>query len=215
MNWLIKINVALSIMLSAPTLMACRMVSLEKNTPRYIRNLVKRAPGIYLADAIEYSEKDENFTFKVAEVIKGEKKEKLVVTASPLNLNSKDKAFIEKNTTDFNFHRSPQFWSDVITGRTVFSSDCRLTPTFQIGNRYLIILNEPYQTKSFELIKSRKDQWYQHVMDIVYPARRIKKSAPTVSATGTTSTQEQNPDTNSSATPASTEAPAPVEEKKD
>ncbi|MGZ3691101.1 MAG: hypothetical protein ACXVAX_06345 [Pseudobdellovibrio sp.] len=194
----------------ASTWASCRMVSLEKNTTKYIHNLIKNSPDIYLADASEYSKENEAFTFKIVEVIHGEKKETVTVSGVPLDPTSKDSDFLNKNTSDFNSHKSPQFWDNIITGRTVFGSDCRLNPTFQLGRRYLLIMNEPYQTKSFELINSKRDQWYQHVVETIYPARRIKKvvAAAPASPAVTSAPVAESP---SSAAAAPAPPPAPAE----
>ena len=53
---------------------ACRMLPIEKNVERYIYDLVKGTPDIYLAEAESFSKDDESVTLKVKEVIRGEKK---------------------------------------------------------------------------------------------------------------------------------------------
>ena len=148
---------------------ACRMVSLEKSAPQYILKMIKNTPDIYYAEATSYSKEDEAFTFKVTDVLHGEKREAFTLTGAPQDAN------VAEN--DFGAHKSSSFWNDVITGRMTFGSDCRLNPTFQIGNRYLVFFKEPYQAKSFELVKNKKDKWFQFVFETLYPPKRVKKVA--------------------------------------
>lgn len=170
---------------------SCRIVSLEKNPVRYIYNMIKSTPDIYYAEATSYSATDEAFSFKVLDVLKGEKKKEVTVVGGQLEAGATE--------TDFGYHKSQSFWNDITAARTTFSSDCRLTPKFQSGSRYLIFLKEPYQAKSFELVKNKGDRWYKHVYETIHPPKRVKtETAATNTAPVATPVPESAP------------APAPV-----
>ena len=146
---------------------ACRMLPIEKNVERYIYDLVKGTPDIYLAEAESFSKDDESVTLKVKEVIRGEKKDSITI---PGNITS-------PGTNDYNLHRKNIFWENILEGRTTYGVDCRFNPTFEIGGKYLILFKEPFQSKSLELIKSKNDFWYYRVKEIL-GMKKFRKFIP-------------------------------------
>jgi hypothetical protein len=147
---------------------ACRIIPIEKNKNRHLLNLIRGSSEIYWAKAVSASEQDETVTFKVIEVMRGEKKETVVLDgklASDTDVDSKN---------DYKSHRDPKFWDSSFEGRTKFDKMCRLNPQFTIGERYLILNKKPNQPKSFEIVKSSRDQWYQLVRNTIYPASQKK-----------------------------------------
>jgi hypothetical protein len=160
----LKILVILAVISTSAVGSACRIVSLEKNPMRYIYNMIKTTPDIYYAEATSYSKEDESFSFKVLEILKGQKRKEFSVLGNPVPDGVKE--------NDFGGHRAQGFWEDVTTARTTFGSDCRLNPMFKIGSRYVIFLKEPYQAKSFELVKNRKDKWFEHIYEAIHPVKK-------------------------------------------
>jgi hypothetical protein len=183
-----------------PAPVGCRIVSLEKNPMRYIFNMIKNTPDIYYAQATSYSQEDESFTFKILEVLKGEKRKDFSVLGHPVPEGTVE--------NDFGGHKAQAFWEDVTTARTTFSSDCRLNPEFKIGSKYVIFLKQPYQAKSFEYVKSRSDKWFLHIYETIHPTKKIKKVDAGMTQQGTPATQAAQP---AQATPASEPAAAPAQ----
>ena len=134
------------------------MLPLEKNVDKYIYDWIKETPDIYLAEAVSANKDDESVSFKVKEVIKGEKAETVVVTGT----------IGTANTSDFGTHRKEIFWNNVLEGRTGYDASCRFRAEFEIGRTYLLVMKEPFQAKSFELIKNKSDWWYFRVKEIIY-----------------------------------------------
>ncbi|MCC2679745.1 MAG: hypothetical protein K0R29_2321 [Pseudobdellovibrio sp.] len=163
----------------------CRLVSLEKNPVRYIYNMIKSTPDIYYAEATSYSTEDEAFSFKVIETFKGEKRKDFTVLGTPVDYSGEE--------TDFGGHKAQAFWDDITTARTKIGSDCRLAPKFKTGSRYLIFFKEPYQAKSFELVKNRGDRWYKHVWETLYPPKKKKTPVAAASATEPAATAPSAP----------------------
>ena len=147
----------LALLFTATPSLACRMVPLEKNVDKYLFDLVKNTPDIYLAEAAAFSKDDGTVTLTVKEVLKGEKRESISVTSTLTN--TKD--------TDYGRHYKTSFWEKILEGRTTYGTDCRFYPTFEIGKRYLVLFQEPFQAKSFELIRSKGDLWYFRVKEII------------------------------------------------
>lgn len=152
---------------------ACSLVPLEKNTSLYILNMIKNSPDIYLAEATGFSKEDETFTFKVTETVHGEKKQELTIGGVPTSSLTDPKA-IATATSDFGAHKEGPFWNQILIGRAPLGADCQIAPAFQVGQTYLILFKQPYQTKSFELIKSKQDRWYQYVYETYYPSKKKK-----------------------------------------
>lgn len=160
----------------APLAEACSIVPLEKNTSLYILNMVKNTPDIYLAEATQFSKEDETFTFKVVETIRGEKKQELTLGGQPTSALTDPKAAAVSNS-DFGGHKDGAFWKQILVGRAPLAADCQIAPAFQVGQTYLILYKQPYQTKSFELIKSKQDRWYEYVYETFYPPKKKKYKA--------------------------------------
>ena len=169
MNMNTKLILLLVTFLFSQISFACRIVSLEKNPTRYIYKMVKETPDIYYAEATSFSKDDESFSFKVLEVIKGEKRKDFAVLGHPLADGAVE--------SDFGAHKAQAFWDDITTARTLFGPDCRLNPLFKIGSRYLIFYKEPFQAKSFELVKTRADRWFKHVYETIHPPKRVKSES--------------------------------------
>lgn len=151
-----QIGLILLALFNTPQLWACRMLPLQKNVDKYVYDWVKDTPDIYLAEATAFSKEDESVNFKVKEVIKGEKRTELSVVGS----------LGESKAGDYSLHHKNIFWDSILEGRTIYDTNCRFNPVFEIGKTYLILLKEPYQAKSFELIKSKSDWWYFRVKEI-------------------------------------------------
>ena len=153
--------------------LACRIIPLEKDSQKYILNLIKSTPNIYLAEALSYNTTDEDFKFNILEVLKGEKKQEITISGVTVS-SLTDKKLIASSTRDFNSHQDKNFWSELLLGRTSLTADCRLNPVFEVGQKYLILFKPPFHTKSFELIKSKQDHWYQFVYNTLYPPKKKK-----------------------------------------
>ncbi len=154
---MLKHLLALSLVVAGSQAFACRMLPLEKNVDKYIYDWIKETPDIYVAEAISENKDDESVSFKVKEVIKGEKAETVVVTGT----------IGTANTSDFGVHRKEIFWSNVLEGRTGYDASCRFRAEFEIGRTYLLVMKEPFQAKSFELIRNKSDWWYFRVKEIL------------------------------------------------
>lgn len=152
---MVKLLIALVTLVSLPTF-SCRMLPLEKNVDKYIYDWVKASPDIYLAEAVSYSKEEDAVSFKVKEVIKGAKVATVSVSGSVGTAN----------TSDFGMHHKDGFWNSIIEGRTAYDEGCRFKPEFELGHTYMLIMNEPFQAKSFELIKNKSDWWYFRVKEI-------------------------------------------------
>ena len=163
----------LGLLTLTPNVQACSLVPLEKNTSRYILNLIKSTPNIYLAEATGFSLADETFTFKIVETIHGEKKSEITLGGQPTGALTDPKA-VAASTSDFGAHKEGAFWNQILFGRAPLGSDCHIAPAFTVGQTYLILYKQPYQTKSFELIKSKQDRWYQYVYETYYPTKKKK-----------------------------------------
>lgn len=188
-----------SLLFIGPNASACRIIPVEKNKSKYLFNLIKGSTEIYWAEAVSVSDQDETVTFKVIEVIRGEKKDQVVFEGKTASGNENE---LKKLKNDYNSHRDPKFWEASFEGRTQFNTMCRLSPQFTVGERYLLLDKKPYQPKSFEIVRSTKDQWYQHVRNTIYPPKK-KKSSDSVSGTTVTTTQPASsaPDAQSGGAP--------------
>lgn len=164
------------LLIRTPSAQACSLVPLEKNTSLYILNLIKKTPDIYLAEATSFSLEDETFTFKVVETIRGEKKQEITLGGQPTSSLTDPKA-VAASTSDFGAHKEGAFWNQILFGRAPLGADCQIAPAFTVGQTYLILHKQPYQTKSFELIKSKQDRWYQYVYETFYPSKKKKYKA--------------------------------------
>ncbi len=166
-------GVIFGLLLFAPSARACSFVPLEKNTSLYILNLIKNTPNIYLAEATGFSKEDETFTFKIVETIHGEKLQEITLGGQPTG-SLTDPKTVAASTSDFGAHKEGPFWNQILFGRAPLGADCHIAPAFTVGQTYLILYKQPYQTKSFELIKSKQDRWYQHVYETYYPSKKKK-----------------------------------------
>lgn len=170
---ILVVGLVLTLSLITATAQACSMVPLEKNTSLYILNLVKKTPDIYLAEATRFSREEETFTFTVTETIHGEKRSELTLGGQPTSALGNPKELAASNS-DFGGHKEGAFWNQILFGRAPLGADCHIAPAFQVGQTYLILYKQPYQTKSFELIKSKQDRWYQYVYETYYPTKKKK-----------------------------------------
>jgi hypothetical protein len=97
-------------------------------------------------------------------VLRGEKIKEFSVSGTPLDPN--------KQENDFGGHKAKAFWDDIVTARIEVGDDCRISPTFKVGSRYLVLFKEPFQAKSFELVKNKSDRWYKFVHETLYPPKK-------------------------------------------
>lgn len=117
---------------------------------------MKRTKTIVLAKVIEdkaLPNGDVRYTFQTQRNIKGTAGEKFTIDG------------VEQREGDLgtlNDHQDARFWEGSF-GRSVHDTDCKIHPSFTLGDTYLIFLNEPYHQKSFEKIErvsgDKKDKW--------------------------------------------------------
>ncbi len=123
--------------------------------------LINRTNNIVLATVFRAELQDDGllYTFKDVRVLKGTAYEGLSILGAPLFNNG---------LNSFNNHKDKEFWTNY-GGRVFNGTDCEIRPPFVVGLTYLLFLDKPFHTKSFELIirthgsESVKDQWLQYV----------------------------------------------------
>jgi hypothetical protein len=114
-----------------------------------LSNLVGRTQNIVLAKALKYS--DGKYSFVAVRTLKG-------TQLGQLSIDSKESP--EKaNATTFEGHQEKKFWEPNSFGRETNDADCKIYPAFEIGQTYLMFLNKPYHSKSFERIDTGSDKW--------------------------------------------------------
>jgi hypothetical protein len=99
------------------------------------------------------------YNLEVIEQIKGKSKKTFEIEGS--SLTSPNEA------SDFNNHSDVEFWQG--SSRIYNNPACSITPSFAVGNNYLIFINSwKYDhVNSFELILSSHDLWYKKVKELV------------------------------------------------
>lgn len=141
--------------LMAYTVLACTVTPAYQTVPK--EELMERTKTIALAKAV----KEEalpggrmKYTFKTERSVKGAADAEFTIEGSAREPGN------EPGT--FNDHQDPSFW-ETARGRSVHDTDCRIHPSFTVGEIYLIFLDGTYHQKSFEKIErtdgEKKDKW--------------------------------------------------------
>lgn len=144
---------------------ACEVPPEEQHSP--VTELVERTSTIVLARAIGSSSNvnysDTEYTFSVIRALKG---------TAPDTVRISDGLVVgDKMDQSFNDHSDDEFWGRngwVAHGRLFNAPDCRIHPYFTIGTAYLLFLDKPYHSKSFEQINNlQSDQWLLLVLKLI------------------------------------------------
>jgi len=128
--------------------------------------LINRTEEISLATVVraEVSGDDIVYTFRTVQSVKGHPQSEFQVTGEAL--------LYPMQAENFNNHTDEVFWDSKI-GRITMHPDCKVHPSFSVGATYLAFLDQPYHTKSFEIINivrgERQDKWLKYVLDRVGP----------------------------------------------
>lgn len=145
-----------------------------------VEELVKRSKGIYYAVAIKKSNY-EVYEFEVIDNLRA--KQKLagllvkvknffdfseVGRETPMQYKN---VFIKGTyrtykSGNYNNHKDEEFWTRT-GGRVDIDPDCSLKPTFKVGLKYLLFVDEPYHFKSFEEVNTTEDRWFKKVNQTV------------------------------------------------
>ena len=123
------------------------------------RDLVARTANIVLAET-ESAEPLPNHTvryqFRTVKVLKGRSDGSFAMTFLPLG--SRD--------TDFDRHRDGRFWDQRVS-RQMNGSDCRMRPSFVVGARYLLFVDQPYHWRGFEKFEADDNRWLGAVTTVI------------------------------------------------
>lgn len=129
--------------------------------------LINRTERIVLAKVINASSEKNSYEvlykFETIKTLKGKVDDTFTIEGHPL---------YQGGMTNFNNHSDPDFWEGS-WGRESNDTDCEIYPTFSVGAIFLIFLDRPYHSKSFENIirtngdKNNKDKWLQYVEEQV------------------------------------------------
>ena len=128
--------------------------------------LISRTETISLATVVraEASGNDIVYTLRTVQPVKGSPESEFRITGEAL--------LYPMQSENFNNHTDQAFWSSRI-GRVTMHPDCKVHPSFSVGATYLAFLDQPYHTKSFEIINvvrgERQDRWLKYVLDRVGP----------------------------------------------
>ena len=128
--------------------------------------LISRTETISLATVVraEASGNDIVYTLRTVQPVKGSPESEFRITGEAL--------LYPMQSENFNYHTDQAFWSSRI-GRVTMHPDCKVHPSFSVGATYLAFLDQPYHTKSFEIINvvrgERQDRWLKYVLDRVGP----------------------------------------------
>jgi len=153
-------------LLGATSALACYVPPVEQRVSP--KELIARSKNIVLAQAIKaeiVGDQEILYTFKKIRSLAGRQE-------ATFTLRSYISPWEEPNTT-FNHHSAPEFWEQ--GGRSPNDVDCKIHPSFSVGSKYLLFLDQPYHIKSFELIirtdgdKKMQDKWLQFVEENVKP----------------------------------------------
>jgi len=119
--------------------------------------LIERTDNILLGKVVKAEKSGEYYYYKTGE--------KVIYTFEVLtelkgNMLLNDNKFTMTGLEDgddlrnYNHHKDEEFWDD--WGGRMFHepNDCKIYPTFVVGENYLIFYNKPWHAKSFELIKN-------------------------------------------------------------
>ncbi|MCX7552344.1 hypothetical protein OS175_00510 [Marinicella sp. S1101] len=100
------------------------------------------------------------YLFQVKEVLKGKEESTIIIRIEETELTDPCKL-----NNDFTGHTESNFWSSN-AGRMVMSNhreDHGLTTCFNFDTDYLILNESQFNYKSYEMIKSEDDEWYQFI----------------------------------------------------
>ena len=65
-------------------------------------------------------------------------------------------------TSDFDAHKSPDFWQQVEVGRTPLTTQCQIEMSFESGQTYLVFTGLKHP-KAFEHIQNQDDKWLNFI----------------------------------------------------
>jgi hypothetical protein len=162
MNPSVKLATALALLLAANDCFAC----IATPTAQYTSpdELISRTKNIALAEVVRADAAsngwDVLYTFKTIKQMKGDEKPAFQILG---RVN-----FGDMSNWRFNEHFDEGFWGDR-EGREIHDTACRIRPGFTVGGTYLVFMDQPYHTKSFEMIlmtegdADKKDKWLQYV----------------------------------------------------
>lgn len=100
------------------------------------------------------------YLFKVKEVLKGKEESTIIIRIEETELT-----YPCKLNNDFSGHTESNFWNST-TGRMAMSNHIEahgLTTCFNFDYDYLILNESLFNYKSYEVIKSGEDEWYQFI----------------------------------------------------
>ncbi|MGY0559104.1 MULTISPECIES: hypothetical protein [unclassified Lysobacter] len=163
-----KSQIALVLLLASQRSLACLVTPPPQHTPP--DELIARTENIALAKVVREDAASNGwdilYTFETIKQLKGEHRKAFQILG--------DSAIWEASNHRFNDHFDENFWNDY-NGRESHDTSCRIRPGFAVGGTYLIFLDKPYHSKSFEMILVRegpvdkKDKWLQYVEQRTWP----------------------------------------------
>jgi hypothetical protein len=124
--------------------------------------LVKRTDNIVLARASQPQPVNGDLhvvKFYVTDVLKGSPENSFDLTGLVADQNN--------GNTDYNKHNDLKFWAYSNTGNFKRLNNCNIYGYFKAGEQYLIFIDPPFHPRSFELVSSTEDAWYQEVKKII------------------------------------------------
>ena len=152
----------LALILATQDCLACRATPAVQYTPP--DELISRTTNIALAEVVRADAAsngwDVLYTFKTIKPFKGNIEPAFQILGSA--------NFGDMSNWRFNEHFDEGFWDDR-AGREFHDTACRIRPGFTVGGTYLVFLDKPYHSKSFEMIlmtegsADKKDKWLQYV----------------------------------------------------
>lgn len=162
MNQSMRLTTALMLFLTVHECLACIATPVAQYTPP--DELITRTENIALAEVVRADAAsngwDVLYTFKTVKQLKGDAKPAFQILGRA--------NFGDMSNWRFNEHFDEDFWDDR-AGREFHDTACRIRPGFTVGGTYLVFLDKPYHSKSFEMIlmtegaADKKDKWLQYV----------------------------------------------------
>ena len=157
-----RYRTALVLLLASKSSFACLMTPPAQFTPP--DELIARTENIALARVVRADAASNGwevlYTFETTKQLKGTHRKAFQILGG--------EAIWETSNHRFNEHFDEAFWNDH-NGRVFHGTSCRIRPGFAVGGTYLIFLDKPYHSKSFEMIlikdgpADKKDKWLQYV----------------------------------------------------
>lgn len=142
---------------------ACGAPPAEQNV--LSQELVSRTDNVVLARVTSAQETAPRgriiYTLEVVETLKGNSNTHLQLVGARQWKGHHD---------SYSDHHDQVFWNnDGHYGRSSNGPNCEIYPSFSVGWSYLVFLDKPYHSRSFELIRNAKtDRWYKYVADEIY-----------------------------------------------